>query len=1012
MQRSLTFVTTGSATRRAAAIFSLLLAAGSALAQEEARALQLKTGRVETIAADVALTELVREAKPKSRAVIQLDGPMTAERRAALEEAGLVIGEYLPPDSFVVSLAGADRGKVNALGFVRWQEAYQPEWKIDPEIGFRAYTTIDRQEEQRVGRASVVVHIFDGEDPQPVADAIAAIPGAQVQLIDQTPGNVTITASMKWNDTVALSDIEEIKYVEDAPENTLRSNANDRWIVQTNVPGLTPLYTAGIRGEGQIIAVQDSALNINHCSFSDPAGNTPGPNHRKVLAYNATNGSSSHGTHVSGTVAGDNGDDTDTRGVAYRAKIVYSNYGPQDESTITSRLALHYSQGARVHTNSWGDDGTTAYTGQCRGIDNHTWLNEDSLVLFAVTNTSALKTPENAKNCLAVGATGGAGSQDSFCSGGRGPTIDGRRKPEVFAPGCSTVSSSSSTPCGTQALTGTSMACPAVAGVAILARQYFIDGFYPTGVATPSNTLNPSAALLKAIIINSAVDMTGITGYPSDQEGWGRVLADNALYFPGDARKLWARDVRNAQGMTTGQTSDYGLAVAAGQDLEIVMAFTDAPAAANAGFAPINDLDLEVIGPGGVLYRGNAFASGQSIVGGAKDAINNVEVVRLTAPTAGAYLVRVRAAAVNVGTQGFALVATGGVQDGPRPLTIQALNPPSLIAPSIASAFNVEIAPGDDAMVQNSATLSYRSGPSGSFITVPLVARSGSLFSASLPAFACGNNPEFFVSAAGNVAGAVNSPTTGSAAPFIAGIGNVITAVDDAIETDTGWTAGAPGDTATTGIWTRVDPVGTSAQPEDDHTAAPGVFAWITGQHTAGQSVGFNDIDGGATTLTSPVFDLSAAGNPTLSYWRWFSAGAEDTFVVSISNDNGASWITVESLLGGAGGWQRASILPASLLPLTSQMRLRFVAADVGVGTVVEAGIDDLLVSGIECNAPAPCSGDADGDRSVNFSDITTVLANFTAVGAPGIPGDADSDGDVDFTDITTVLANFGTTCP
>jgi hypothetical protein len=176
--------------------------------------------------------------------------------------------------------------------------------------------------------------------------------------------------------------------------------------------------------------------------------------------------------------------------------------------------------------------------------------------------------------------------------------------------------------------------------------------------------------------------------------------------------------------------------------------------------------------------------------------------------------------------------------------------------------------------------------------------------------------------------------------------------------------------------------------------------------------VGFNDIDGGATTLTSPVFDLSAAGNPTLSYWRWFSAGAEDTFVVSISNDNGASWITVESLLGGAGGWQRASILPASLLPLTSQMRLRFVAADVGVGTVVEAGIDDLLVSGIECNAPAPCSGDADGDRSVNFSDITTVLANFTAVGAPGIPGDADSDGDVDFTDITTVLANFGTTCP
>lgn len=59
--------------------------------------------------------------------------------------------------------------------------------------------------------------------------------------------------------------------------------------------------------------------------------------------------------------------------------------------------------------------------------------------------------------------------------------------------------------------------------------------------------------------------------------------------------------------------------------------------------------------------------------------------------------------------------------------------------------------------------------------------------------------------------------------------------------------------------------------------------------------------------------------------------------------------------------------------------------------------------------APPSCSGDADGNRTVNFADVTTVLANF---GGTPPPGDADSDGLVTFSDVTSVLANFGATCP
>ena len=84
------------------------------------------------------------------------------------------------------------------------------------------------------------------------------------------------------------------------------------------------------------------------------------------------------------------------------------------------------------------------------------------------------------------------------------------------------------------------------------------------------------------------------------------------------------------------------------------------------------------------------------------------------------------------------------------------------------------------------------------------------------------------------------------------------------------WSSGASGDTATTGIWTRVDPVGTAAQPEDDHTPA-GLKCWVTGQGSAGGGLGDNDVDNGKTTLLTPILDLTSYPDPHISYWRWYS---------------------------------------------------------------------------------------------------------------------------------------------
>src|SRR5439155_21406789 len=137
-----------------------------------------------------------------------------------------------------------------------------------------------------------------------------------------------------------------------------------------------------------------------------------------------------------------------------------------------------------------------------------------------------------------------------------------------------------------------------VAGLGMLVRQYFMQGYYPGGSPTPAAAFTPSGALLKAILENSAVDMTGVSGYPSNLEGWGRILVDDALYFDGDARGLWVRDRRNTAGLTTGQQDVFQIFNRSStQRLKITLAFTDVPGAVNAAQAWVNNLDLQVTAP-------------------------------------------------------------------------------------------------------------------------------------------------------------------------------------------------------------------------------------------------------------------------------------------------------------------------------------------------------------------------------------------------------------------------------
>jgi Subtilase family len=634
----------------------------------------ITNARASLIAADRAFA-------PGSRAVLMFDGPMTDERRTALSASGITLGEYIPADSFIVTFTQpVNSRQIRALGFVTWAGEYQNSWKINPAIGAIEFETPERREWAERGLLALNAVLFAGADIRAGIDQVASIPGVQIIDTVTSGGDAAIRLIAPADRAAALAELSTVSWIEELPEFAPRNYAS-RWIVQNNVKSEFPLYANGLRGEGQILGLIDGWVSPTHCSFADPSVpiTAPGlyPNHRKIYAYNGDSiGYNKHGTHVAGTAVGDAGaDNLETRGVAYLARMAFNIWPDLDEGDMFAKFLLHHQQGAFVHTNSWGQNSVTAYDFAARAVDNFSWTHPDNLVIFAVSNLFIIGNPENAKNCLAVTSTGGEGNQDVICGStnsttdkpGKGPTVDGRLKPEIAAPGCG-VASAVGQACNTQAQDGTSTAAPAVAGVAVLMRQYYTNGYYPRGTPDPDFAFSPTGAMLKAAIINAGVDVKGDAGYPNEFEGWGRLTADNVLYFPGDSRRTVLRDVRadDPRSLATGQEHSFTIEVAAsGEPLRVTMAFHDAPAALMASYAPVNDLDLIVTSPTGETYLGNAFSGGASIKGGDRDPRNNVEQVLINNPAPGLWRVRVLAPAVNVGPrQSYAVVASGDIAEG------------------------------------------------------------------------------------------------------------------------------------------------------------------------------------------------------------------------------------------------------------------------------------------------------------------------------------------------------------
>jgi Subtilase family len=632
--------------------------------------------------------------------VVQFEGPIKEEWRAAIEQTGARIITYIPNNAYIVradskAAFGVWRLKTDHP-FVQYVGDYHPVYRLSPEM--RAARQLGGSE-----YVKVTVQFIAGPDS---AMKIEELKRTAVQFMGETRvlnyHNVSVMIPASQLTELAGDDnvFSISKY-----GSPIRMDEAQGQIVAGNLRGSSPSgpgYLAWLASKGfNSSQFRSFAVNVVDDAYS-LTGHPDLPSSRIAFQNNPTGQTGplpGHGflnAHIIGGFNSGTGSAfEDARGFNYGLGIapwarvgVTAIFGPGTLDPIAFESAA-YGRGARISSNSVGLRDAAGnpipiytavsqlYDALVRDAQSGVAGLQQLSIVFAAGNfggANTITTPNNAKNVITVGAsenvrmTGGDGcgvpntgadnANDMTSFSSRGPVNaaggDGRFKPDIVAPGThiqaggpqSNYDGSGVCP-GNQFFppgqtlytwsSGTSQATPAVSGGAALVYQDFLN----KGMGAPS------PAMIKAVLMNSATYMTG-TGaggnLPSNSQGMGRLNLGRA--FDGVSRIL----VNQTQLLnTTGQVYQVSGCISSGsKPFRVTLAWTDAPGPTT-GAPWVNNLDLEVT-INGVTYKGNHFSGDHSVSGGTADVRNNVESVFLPAGTTGNFTVTVRA--INIAGDG------------------------------------------------------------------------------------------------------------------------------------------------------------------------------------------------------------------------------------------------------------------------------------------------------------------------------------------------------------------------
>ncbi|GFF97473.1 LOW QUALITY PROTEIN: hypothetical protein IFM47457_11410 [Aspergillus lentulus] len=597
--------------------------------------------------------------------LVQSVEPLSNEQEDELERLGVNIQEYASKNTYLCYFKGSDLESIRRLSYVSWANIYLDMFLKTPPPGATELSSFPVVPKDRASQTvDVLLHKDVDAGSSHVRSVIAAAAHADPETLDTGSSKIRLSVQNQYLDGLAAIDV--VKGIQPVYPARLFNNR------ATQILG-TPVEVNGTEyeGEGQVVAVADTGFDKGSTTDTHPAFK----NRVKQLYALGRAGKSDdpdgHGTHVCGSVLGDGFSATmggAIRGTAPKASLVVqslldrnNNLGgiPTDVGQLFS--PPYDTNGARIHTNSWGSSDPRRrqlpYNTSSEEIDRFVWDHQDMVILFAAGNDGIdadrngivdpmqIGAEAAAKNCITVGASennrpeipitygrrwpSGPISQDLMADhpeglaafSSRGPTLAFRIKPDVVAPGTAILSTRSrmvnaDASFGTSQdpewwfLAGTSMATPLVAGCVAVLKETLIK----------SGAQEPSAALLKALLINGAVELSGqyvpseAGPSPNSNSGFGRVNVPNSVILPNQADRGYREGGPLAQGgseetiVNIPNTGDLPIipgnsastAASNGVVLKVTLVWTDPP-----GNNLQNDLDLIVVSPDGTEKHGN-----------------------------------------------------------------------------------------------------------------------------------------------------------------------------------------------------------------------------------------------------------------------------------------------------------------------------------------------------------------------------------------------------------------------
>lgn len=613
----------------------LLMGLFSASAQNTSNHIMLKSGSI--LLEETTDFKLVYQTNEVTQGhvyrLVQFQELPSKQDHAQIKGHGIDLVEYLPYKAYVARipisiratvLEGLNIRSISPLPVAMKQlhrvvERPFPDWAND------------------AGKIKVVIKVQKGLGVDYGINKLAS----EIRFTGRVDHANLIYASVDEEQIEVIAQLPFVRYVDLAPDPGEPEHDHGRSLHRTNMMDQDIGAGRKYDGTGVTVAVNDDGFVGPHIDFtgrteqSDVAGDFIGD----------------HGDMVAGILGGAGNLDPTMRGMATGAFIFIRQYN----SSLPNSVTLHQNDQVMVFNSSYGNGCNAGYTSLTEQVDDEIFNNQSLIQVFSAGNSGGSDCGYGAgasfgnvtgghkigKNVI---ATANLDENDGLQnSSSRGPSEDGRLKPDIAAHGAGQMSTDPNN--AYAAGGGTSAAAPGIAGV----TAQMIHAYRDLNAGA-----DPGSGLIKACLLNSADDL-GNPG-PDYSYGWGRVNGHKAVSTLEEDRYLY-------DSVDNGMLNTHTLSVPAGvEELRVMLYWMDDAGSPSSSIILVNDLDLTLEDPSLITYQPlvldptpNVAALSADAVPG-RDSLNNMEQVRITTPAAGTYTINVNGFAVPVGNQKYFIV--------------------------------------------------------------------------------------------------------------------------------------------------------------------------------------------------------------------------------------------------------------------------------------------------------------------------------------------------------------------